>query len=104
MAAQRRQRSRQAELFPRSKRPVIAIQENHRLVQMTDEIDWTELEALVESIRRSKLESDAGRPPHLRALTGALAFRATRKMTYRETEDQIRHYAPARVDAGCEHD
>jgi hypothetical protein len=47
MAAPRRQRSRQAELFPRSMRAVIAIAKNHRLVQMTDEIDWTELLELV---------------------------------------------------------
>src|SRR3990172_8797034 len=100
MAARRRQRSRQADLFPRSRRPVIAIEENHRLVQMTDEIDWTELQELVESIRRSKVKSDAGRPPHLRALTGALVFRATRKMTIRETEDQIQYYAPARYLCG----
>jgi len=70
------------------------------LVQMTDEIDWTELVELVESIRRSKVTSDAGRPPRLRALTGALVFRATRKMTYRETEDLIRYYAPARYLCG----
>ena len=100
MAARRRQRSRQADLFPRSRRPVIAIEENHRLVQMTDEIDWTELQELVESIRRSKLKSEAGRPPRLRALTGALVFRATRTMTLRETEDQIRYYAPARYLCG----
>jgi hypothetical protein len=100
MDARRRQRSRQGELFPRCRQPVIAIAGNHRLVQMTDEIDWTELQELVESIRRSKLKSDAGRPPHLRALTGALAFRATRRMTYRETEDQIRYYAPARYLCG----
>jgi hypothetical protein len=100
MDARRRQRSRQGELFPRCRQPVITIAENHRLVQMTDEIDWTELLELVESIRRSKLKSDAGRPPHLRALTGALAFRATRRMTFRETEDQLRHYAPARYLCG----
>ena len=39
----RRQKSRQAELFPRSKRPVIELDPNHRLVQVTDELDWTEL-------------------------------------------------------------
>jgi len=100
MAEQRRQRSQQGELFPRSRRPMITIEENHRLVQMTDEIDWTELEELVESIRRSKVKSAAGRPPHLRALTGALVFRATRRMTYRDTEDQIRYYAPARYLCG----
>jgi transposase-like protein DUF772 len=100
MGASRRQRSRQPELFPRSRRPVIAIDENHRLVRMTEEIDWTELEELVQSIRMSKLKSEAGRPPRLRALTGALAFRATRRMSYRETEDQVRHYAPARYLCG----
>lgn len=98
--SRRRPRSRQPELFARSKRPVIVIEENHRLVQMTDEIDWTELVELVEAIRRSKVTSAAGRPPHLRALTGALVFRATRKMPYRVTEDQIRHYAPARYLCG----
>ena len=96
MAASRRPRSRQAELFSRPKRSVIEIAPTHRLVMITDETDWTELEELVQAIRRSKLKSDAGRPPHLRALIGAVVFRALRKMTYRDTEDQIRHYAPAR--------
>ena len=44
-----RQRSRQAELFPRSQLSVIAIEENHRSLQMTDDVDWTELMELVES-------------------------------------------------------
>jgi IS5 family transposase len=96
----RKSGSRQGELFARSKRPVIALDENHRLVKLTDELDWTELEAIVETIRRSKLQSAAGRPPHLRALIGAVVFRATRHMSYRDTEDQIRHYAPARYLCG----
>src|SRR5687767_6971085 len=96
MAEARRPRSRQGELSARSTKWTIVIDENHRLVMMTDEIDWTELREVVQAIRMSKLKSEAGRPPHLRALTGAVLFRATRKMTYRETEDQIRHYAPAR--------
>jgi hypothetical protein len=82
-------------------RPVsLAIDENHRLVLMTHEIDWTEYLELIQSIRMSKLKSEAGRPPHLRALGGALALRATRKMTYRETEDLIRYYAPGRYLCG----
>jgi hypothetical protein len=96
MSTRRRRGNRQAELFRRSTRPVIAIEENHRLVRLTDELDWTELELQVEQIRRSKLKSEAGRPPHLRALIGAIVLRATRRMSYRDTEDQIRHYAPAR--------
>ncbi len=100
MATQRRQRSRQGELFARSTRSVIALEETHRLVLLTHEIDWTELQELVQAIRLAKLKNEAGRPPHLRALIGALVFRATRKMTYRDTEEQIRHYAPARYLCG----
>jgi hypothetical protein len=100
MAAARRHRSRQAELFPRSRRSVIEVAPNHRLVMITEEVDWTELEELVQAIRRRKLKNEAGRPPHLRALIGALVFRSLRSMTYRETEDQIRHYAPARYLCG----
>jgi hypothetical protein len=100
MATPRRQRSRQGELFARSIRATIALEENHRLVLMTHEIDWTQLVEVVQAIRMSKLKSEAGRPPHLRALIGAVVFRATRRMTYRDTEEQIRHYAPARYVCG----
>jgi IS5 family transposase len=96
MGTRRGRGNRQGELFRRSIRPVIAIEENHRLVRLTDELDWTELELVVEEIRRSKLKNEAGRPPHVRALIGAVVLRATHRMSYRETEDQIRHYAPAR--------
>jgi hypothetical protein len=92
--------NRQPDLFPRSKNPIIAIEPNHRLVVLTDEIDWTSLEERVEEIRMSKLTSAAGRPPRLRALIGALLLKATRDMTWREAEDQIRHYAPARYLCG----
>src|SRR5713101_7665483 len=92
--------SRQPELFSRSKRPTIPIEENHRLVLLTDATDWTELELRVEQIRVSRLKSSAGRPPHLRALIGALLLKATRDMTWREAEDLIRHYAPARYLCG----
>jgi hypothetical protein len=92
--------TRQAELFSRSKQPRITIEENHRLVLLTEETDWTELETQVELIRMSKVKNAAGRPPHLRALIGALLLKATRDMTWREAEDQIRHYAPARYLCG----
>src|SRR5258708_5089042 len=92
--------SRQPELFPRSKRPTISIEENHRLVHLTERLDWTELEMRAEGIRASKLKNAAGRPPHLRALLGAMVLRATRYMPYRVLADQIRHYAPARYLCG----
>jgi len=100
MSNSRHRGSRQQELFPRSKRPTIPIEENHRLVRLADEIDWTELEFTTETIRASRLKNGAGRPPHLRALLGAMVLRATRYMPYRVLEDQIRHYAPARYLCG----
>ena len=96
----KRRGSSQGELFPRSKHPVISIEENHRLVQLADELDWTELEFAAEAIRASKLKNGAGRPPQLRALLGAMVLRSTRYMPYRVLEDQIRHYAPARYLCG----
>ncbi len=54
MSTRPRRGSRQAELFARSIKPVIVIEENHRLVRLTEELDWTELEQVVQEIRRSK--------------------------------------------------
>ena len=59
--------NRQRDLSPRSKRPTIPIAENHRLVQLTDTLDWTEMEERAQQIRAEKLKNAAGRPPHLRA-------------------------------------
>src|SRR6266852_1384650 len=91
---------RQVELIPRSKRATIEVEPTHRLVELTDHLDWDELEARAELIRASKLKSAAGRPPHLRALLGAMLLMATRRMSYRDAEDQIRYYAPARYLCG----
>lgn len=96
----RRGGSRQGELFPRSKRPTVEIDPQHPVVRMADTLDWDELEEQVEQIRRKKLKNAAGRPPQLRALIGAVLLMATRRMTYRDAEDQIRHYAPARYLCG----
>jgi Transposase domain (DUF772) len=90
----------QGELFARSTRAVVVIEENHRLLHLTHELDWPALVAVAQTIRRKKLKNAAGRPPNLRALLGAVVFRATHKMSYRDTEDQLRHYGPARYLCG----
>ena len=92
--------NRQRDLVPRSKHPTIPIAEDHRLVQLTDTLDWSELEERAQQIRSAKLKNAAGRPPHLRATLGAMLLMATRKLTYREAEDLIRYYAPARYLCG----
>jgi hypothetical protein len=93
-------KSRQPELFVRSKRPAISLPDNHPMVVLTDTLDWTEMEVRVEKIRGRKLKSAAGRPPNLRATIGALVLMALRRLPYRETEEQIRYYAPARYLCG----
>lgn len=92
--------SRQAELFPRSTRPTITVAPEHRLSVLERTIDWTELEERAQLIRSQKLKNGAGKPPHLRALNGAMVLGAGRSMSYREAEDQIRHYGPARLLCG----
>lgn len=90
----------QLELLPRSKSPTIPIASNHRLVQIADTLDWDELQQRAQQIRLAKLKNAAGHPPHLRATLGAMVLMATRKLTYRETEDLIQYYAPARYVCG----
>jgi len=92
--------NRQLELFARSKRPTISLPDNHPMVVLTDTLDWTLMEACAQQIRARKLKNGAGRPPHLRATLGALALMAIRYRPYREVEDQIRYYAPARYLCG----
>jgi len=93
-------RSRQRELFPLSRKPAIAVDPEHPLVRITELLDWDELLDKVEEIRAARVKSRAGRPPHLRALLGAVILRATKKMTFRDAEDQVRYYAPARYLCG----
>ena len=100
MTKQTRGGSRQPELFPRSKRPTILVEENHPMVQLADRLDWTEMEVRAEVIRGSKLKNAAGRPPHMRALLGGMVLKSVRYMPYRVLADQIRHYAPARYLCG----
>jgi hypothetical protein len=92
--------SRQPELFGRSKHPTISLPENHPMVVLTDTIDWTDLEAKAQQIRARKLKNAAGRPPHLRATIGAVVLMALRRLPYRETEEQMKYYAPARYLCG----
>ncbi len=91
---------RQPDLLPRSKTPTIPLANNHRLVQIADTLDWDELQQRAQQIRLAKVKNAAGQPPHLRATLGAMVLMATRKIGYREAEDLIQYYAPARYLCG----
>jgi hypothetical protein len=72
----------------------------HPLVVLTDTIAWDELIDRVMQIRETKITSPAGRPPHLRANIGVQVLLAVKNMPYREAEDYIQYYAPARYLCG----
>jgi RHS repeat-associated protein len=67
------------------------IEPTHTLVLLGDSLGRDEI-LDVEAICAAKLKSNAGRPPQLRALVGAILLRATRDVTLREAEEVIRHY------------
>jgi molybdopterin converting factor small subunit len=92
--------SRQPDLIPRSKQTTISVPDDHLMVVLADTVDWTEMEARAEKIRAKRLKNAAGRPPRLRATLGALVLMALRARPYRDVEDQIRYYAPARYLCG----
>lgn len=92
----RRSGPRQRALFAQPLEAKVVIEKDHPLVVLCDAIDWAELEERVEAMRLTRVKNAAGRPPHLRALIGAVLFRALRRLSYRETEEQIRYYLPAR--------
>src|SRR5881396_271704 len=104
MAQRRKGGSRQPDLIPRSKQSTISLPDDHPMVVLTDTVDWTEMEVRAEKIRAKKLKNAAGRPPQLRATLGAtlgaLTLMALRRLPYREVEEQIRYYAPARYLCG----
>lgn len=86
----------QMSLLPMSIKAMVEVAESHELVQLARALDWVELERAATAIREKKVRGPGGRIPHMRVMLGAMALMALRKKTYRETEDQLRHYVPAR--------
>lgn len=86
----------QPSLFEQSTRVKIALDEQHELVTLTKLVNWTVLIALAAGIREQKVKKASGPAPQYRALLGAMALMAVKNLTYREAEDLIAHYAPAR--------
>lgn len=78
------------------KSALIAIKEKHELLQLTEMIPWPELIERAQDLRASKVKALVGPEPHYRELLGAIALMSVRQITYRQAEDLIAHYAPAR--------
>lgn len=74
----------------------IIIKDQHELVQMADTVPWSELIDTAIDVRAMRVKGFSGPRPHYRELLGAVALMSVRNITYRQAEDLIAHYAPAR--------
>lgn len=74
----------------------LAVPKDHEMVILADQLDWDLLQAIGESRRESKGMSPRGLKPHHRPLMGAMVVRSLRKCNFREAEDLIKNYLPAR--------
>jgi hypothetical protein len=75
---------------------LIEIKQNHELLRLTAVIPWSEQIEIAMNARALKVKALVGPEPHYRELLGAVALKSVRSITYRQAEDQIKHYAPAR--------
>jgi len=89
---------RQISLFDgiHPKQATIKIKDKHELVQLSDMAPWPKMIEIAMNMRASKVKALVGPEPHYRELLGAVGLMATRQMTFRQAEDLIAHYAPAR--------
>lgn len=74
----------------------IIIKDQHELVQLADTMPWPELIDSASDVRAMRVKGFTGPRPHYRELLGAVALMSVRNITYRQAEDLIAHYAPAR--------
>ncbi|MEK6704371.1 MAG: hypothetical protein AABZ06_01145 [Bdellovibrionota bacterium] len=93
-------RRRQESLFSENMQLRITVSEEHELVRLSKEIDWDELIDQEIEIREKKIKLPTGPQPHYLELLGAVALMAVKNLTYRDAEDLIAHYAPARFLCG----
>ena len=78
----------------------IQIKEDHDFIRFAKLIPWHEQISIAMMMRASKVKALVGPEPHYRELLGAVALMSIRQITYRQAEDLIAHYAPARYLCG----
>ena len=63
-------------------------------------MDWPQIIETAIGVRSSKVKVESGPQPHYRELLGAATLMSVRNITFRQAEDLIAHYAPARYLCG----
>ena len=74
----------------------VAISQEHEMVILSRNLDWGLMQAIAENCRDKVIKSTRGLRPHYRAQNGAIVVRTLKNSNFRETEDLIRNYIPAR--------
>jgi len=91
---------RQKPLFAPSMSVEIKLDQNHELLRLSDVVDWDRLILMAMTIRAGKVKKNSGPQPHYREILGAVALMAVKRLTFRDAEDLIYHYAPAKYLCG----
>ena len=86
----------QLSLLSQSKVAEVYLRDDHELVQITEILDWDELVVIAMNYRSAKVKKETGPQPRYRELVGSIVLMAVKGFDYRQAEDMIAHYAPAR--------
>jgi hypothetical protein len=87
---------KQMSLLSPGKVTEVHLREDHELVQITELLDWDELILMAMNCRSAKVKKETGPQPKYRELLGAVVLMSVKGFDYRQAEDMIAHYAPAR--------
>lgn len=87
---------KQLSLLSPSEVTSVRLRQDHELVQITDLLDWDELILMAMNCRSAKVKRETGPQPKYRELLGAVVLMSVKGFDYRQAEDMIAHYAPAR--------
>ncbi len=87
---------KQMSLLSPGKIAEVHLREDHELVQITELLDWDELILMAMNCRSAKVKKETGPQPRYRELLGAVVLMSVKGFDYRQAEDMIAHYVPAR--------
>jgi len=83
-------------LFAKTNIARIPVSSSHEIVRLTALIDWRAMIAVAGKARENSKKTLSGPEPRYRQLLGAVVLMAVRGCNYRDAEDLVSHYAPAR--------
>jgi len=74
----------------------VTVSPDHEMMILSKNLDWDLMQTIGEANRANIIKSNQGLKPHYRALNGAVVVRTLKNSTFRDTEDLIKNYNPAR--------